>query len=253
MTTLGSGPSTGELSPLPYAEPPAPEDEDVWEELPGRPLRKKLGPFSIVLCACLLAGGFFYAGVRVEKGKVGSSSGGASAASIIAALAARAGAGATATTAGGAATGRAGAATSTSSGAGSGAAGAAGAAGAFGGTAAGIRGTIVLIDGANVYIRETDQTVVKVATNGGTTISVTSPGTVANLHPGDTVRVTGPTGSDGTIAATAVTDSGAAAGGGGFGGGATAAGGAATTGGATGGATGATGGATGGAARTAGG
>ena len=78
MTTLGSGQSTGEFSPLPLRGPVPPDDEDVWEELPGRPLRKKLGPFSIVLCACLLAGGFFYAGVRVEKSKVGSSSGGGS-------------------------------------------------------------------------------------------------------------------------------------------------------------------------------
>ncbi len=66
----------------------------------------------------------------------------------------------------------------------------------------------MLIDGPNVYLREADQTVVKVATNAGTTISVTSTGTVANLHPGDTVRVTGPTGSDGTIAATSLTAAG---------------------------------------------
>lgn len=181
MTMLESGQSTNEFPTLPSVTDFPSDEAEVWNELPGRPLRKKLKPLSIVLCSFLLAGGCFYAGVRVEKSKVGSSSGsgGASAASIVAAIAARTGASAGRT-----------------SGSGSGA-------------AAGISGTIKLVDGSNVYVAEADGTVVKVSTNGGTTISVTDPGTVATLHPGDTVTVSGPTGSDGTISATSLRDSGA--------------------------------------------
>jgi hypothetical protein len=193
MTSIDADQPTEDVVPADGVTPPA-NDEDAWEELPGRPVRKRLGPVSIILAACLAAAGFFYAGVRVEKSKVGSSSG----TSAVAALAARFGAAA-----------RAG-------GTGAGAAGAAGAAGGFGGAArAGTTGTITLIDGNNVYVTETGGTIVKVATGPGTTISVASTGTVANLHPGDTVTVTGPAGSDGTVTATNLRDLGAGAGGGG--------------------------------------
>jgi hypothetical protein len=202
MTSIDADPPTEDVVPADGATPPAVAD-DAWEELPGRPVRKRLGPVSIILAACLAAAGFFYAGVRVEKSKVGSSSG----TSGIAALAARFGAAARAGGTG---------------------AGAAGAAGGFGGAArAGTTGTITLIDGNNVYVTETGGTIVKVATGPGTTISVASTGTVANLHPGDTVTVTGPAGSDGTVTATNLRDLGAGAGGGGARGGGAAAGGAA--------------------------
>ncbi|HEY2429687.1 MAG TPA: hypothetical protein VGI06_12205 [Acidimicrobiales bacterium] len=188
---IEAGRPTEELPTVPTADM---EADDAWEELPGRPLRKRLGPLTVVLAACLLAAGAFYAGVRVEKSKVKSSSSSGTAA--LAALASRFAAGRTG------ATGTAGAA------------GTGGGAGAGGFARAGTTGTITLIDGSNVYVTQSDGSIVKVATNPGTTISVTSAGTVANLHPGDTVTVTGPTGTDGTITATALRDGGAGGGGG---------------------------------------
>jgi len=51
--------------------------------------------------------------------------------------------------------------------------------------------------------------IVKVATTDASTFTITSTGTVKSLHPGDTVAITGATGTDGTITATAVRDLGA--------------------------------------------
>jgi hypothetical protein len=186
---IETGQATEEFSPLPYVEN---DPDETWDELPGRPVRKPLGPFTVVLCACLLVAGAFFAGVKVEKGHVKASSGSGISAASIAALR-------SAFTGGAAATGASGA---------TGAAGG-GAASAFGAARAGNRGTIALIDGNNVYITETGGTVVKATTSPGTTFSVTTPGTISSLHPGDEVTVIGPTNSDGIITATAVTDSGA--------------------------------------------
>jgi len=192
MTTLGTGEPTEELTPLPYTAPDTAADlfdDDVLDAaLPGRPIRKKLGPFTILLAAFLIAALSFYGGVRIEKSHVKSSSG--SATSALAAIAAR-----FRTAAGGAGAGGTGA---------SGAGGASGLAAAFG--RSGTTGTIKLIDGTNVYIQETDGTIVKASTGPATTITIASPTTVTGLHPGDTVTITGATGSDGTIAATAVRD-----------------------------------------------
>ena len=79
-------------------------------------------------------------------------------------------------------------------------------------------GQVKLIDGTNVYVTDTSGNTVKVATTGST-ISKSAPGTVTDLAIGDTVIVRGATGSDGTVTATAITDSGAAGAAGGFGGG----------------------------------
>jgi hypothetical protein len=193
MTTLGSRSVSDEEAILPYTEEVDPATQ--WDELPGRPLRKPVGPVTLILCGLLAAALSFYAGVRIEKSKVKSSSSSSSVAAAISQF--RGGAAGTTgrTAAGGAATGGA----------------AAGAAGAT-------TGTIRLIDGTNVYIAESDGTVVKVSTNPGTTFTITQSGTVTSLHPGDTVTVAGPTGSDGTVSATSVRDLGAGGAAGGFGG-----------------------------------
>jgi hypothetical protein len=180
---------------LPYVS-----DEQGWdddeEDLPVRPVRKRLGPFSLLLIGAVVAAGAFYGGVVTEKNHV-------SATTVTAAAASRART--AATTAGGAgATGAAGAAGRT------GAAGAAGAGGAAAAGGAGATiGTVKLIDGTNVYVQDATGTITKVATTAQSTISITSTGTTKNIKPGDTVVVTGPTAADGTVNATSIRDGGA--------------------------------------------
>jgi len=114
---------------------------------------------------------------------------------------------------------------------------AAGAAAGGGGGGATV-GQVKLIDGSNIYVTDSTGNVVKVATTPDSQITVTTSGTAKDVKPGDTVLVTGTTGDDGTVTATAVRDQGAGgAGFGGFGGRRGAAGGG--TGAAGGGATGA--------------
>jgi hypothetical protein len=66
----------------------------------------------------------------------------------------------------------------------------------------GITGTVKLVDGTTVYVVEADGTVVTVKTSGSTTVSV--PGALGDLKPGQTVSVQGEN-SDNTITATSVT------------------------------------------------
>ena len=55
--------------------------------------------------------------------------------------------------------------------------------------------------------------VVKVTTSDASRFTHTGPGTIGDVHPGDTVIVQGQKGADGIVSATAVVDNGAAAGG----------------------------------------
>src|SRR5579859_1216707 len=112
-------------------------DDDIYleDELHGRPPRAKLGRWPMVLAALLLATGGFYAGVRVEKSKVKTSS----SSSALSALASR-----------------------FRNATGAGAGGTGGAAGGAGGGA--VAGTITLIDGSNIYVTDSSGNVVKVMT-----------------------------------------------------------------------------------------
>jgi hypothetical protein len=168
--------------------------------------RSRVNIATAVLAALVFAAGTFYAGVRVEKSKAKTSTTGSLAAAFSRFAGAR-GAGA----AGG--TGARG----TGTGAGAGAGGAAGA-------GAGVTvGTVKLVDGNNVYVTDTSGGITKVAVGSSATVTVSSSGKVSDVKPGDTVIVRGAAGSDGTVNATSLSDSGAggaAAGGfGGFGGG----------------------------------
>ena len=148
-------------------------------------LSKMFRACSIVVIA-LGVGGGFVVGVQLQKGQapaaVSTASGGTG-------FAGRTGFGAAAAATGSRTAG-----------------GTAGAPGAAGGGAT--VGQVKLIDGTNVYVTDTSGNTVKVATTGST-ISKSAPATVTDLAIGDTVIVRGATGSDGTVAATAITDSGA--------------------------------------------
>jgi hypothetical protein len=157
--------------------------DDDWdhEPLPVRPVRRRLGPFTLVLVGLLVATSAFAGGVMAEKAHVGTA-GTATAAARPAGTAAAAG--------------RFGA------GAGTGSTGAGGGA---------TTGTVKLIDGTNIYITDSNGSVVKVATTPQSQISITASGSVTAIKPGDNVTVSGATGSDGTITAASVRDSGTGA------------------------------------------
>jgi hypothetical protein len=181
---------------------------DLEEPLAVRPAvdshrsRRRLSALRIGLLVALGVGAGFVVGVQLQKGQapaaVSTASGGTG-------FAGRTGFGGAA-----GATGATGSRT------------AGGTAGAAGGGAT--VGQVKLIDGTNVYVTDTSGNTVKVATTGST-ISKSAPATVTDLAIGDTVIVRGATGSDGTVTATAITDSGAGGaagfgrGGGGAGGG----------------------------------
>jgi hypothetical protein len=182
MTTT-TDPDPAPRDPEATAEVVAPPDAaaaDDWDhdEMPNRPLRRRIGPLTATLSALVLAAAAFAGGVVVEKRSLPASS---------AASFSRAAPTATRTTGAGSTAG-------------------------FGAGAAPTVGTVTLIDGANVYITEADGTIVKVATNPQSQVTVASPATTANIKPGDSVTVTGATGADGTITATSVRDTGASGG-----------------------------------------
>lgn len=187
MTSVETGYPTEPTQAVPVQEmDTGTAHSPIWdEEIPPRPVRQKLGRITLGLFVLACAAAAFYAGVVVEKHSIGSTATAAS----------------TRTSARPATTG-----------AGAGGAGAGG--GAGGGATV---GQVKLIDGNNIYVTDSTGNVVKVATSSASQITVTSPGTVKDVKPGDTVIVTGTTGEDGTVSATAVRDSGAG-GAGGFGG-----------------------------------
>ena len=171
------------------ADSPEVEDDYFEEELPERPIRRRFGPITWIMVGLAMAAIAFYAGVRVEKHNVGSSSSSSNLSSLISRFRTAAGARGTGGTGGGATFG-----------------------GGGGGAAS---GSITLIDGNNIYVTQSDGSVVKVITNPASQFSVTSSGTIANLHPGDNVTVTGPNDGSGNVTALTVTDTGAGGGGGG--------------------------------------
>jgi hypothetical protein len=182
-------------------EPPAlasKPEEDEWlderdepDELPPRPRRRLLKPIPLALLGVLLIAGGFIAGVQVQKGEETSSgsSGGAgtSAASRFAAL-------------------RGGGASST--GATSGKTPAGGAAGGFGGTGAGgarpTIGTVAYLAGNTLYVTNSEGNTVKVNTSAATSVTTIVKTKVAGIHPGETVTVTGATGSSGAVSAESI-------------------------------------------------
>ena len=217
------------MNAIPYDRPE--EEWDRYQEgteegfgRPGRPRRQWFNKKTAALFAVVLAAIGFYAGVRVEKdqlsnsssttGALGAAGGGAAA---LRAAAARgggaAGSGATGSGAtGSGATGASGSGAAARAGAGgSGFRALFGGAGAAGGAGATF-GTVSSISGDNLYITESTGNTVKVTLSSAT--KVTKNVTVGKkaVRPGDTVVVAGAKNSDGTVAATTLSDTGAGAG-----------------------------------------
>ncbi len=195
------------MLPTDHGDPTIAVDEvepvELGESLAVRPpveshrSRRRVSGLRIALLVALGIGAGFVGGVQLQKDQVDTS---VSAASGASGLAGRAGFAGRTGGAGGA----------------GGASGTATAAGGSGGGAGATFGQVKLIDGTNVYVTDSSGNTVKVATTGST-ISKSAPGTVTDLAIGDTVIVRGATGSDGTVTATAIADSGAGGAAGGFG------------------------------------
>jgi hypothetical protein len=199
------------MNAIPYDRPE--EDWDKYEDdddagaqrLPGRPRRQFLTWASAALCAVVLCAVGFYAGVRVEKGQVSSSS-----TTTLGATGAGARAAGTGATAGRGATGSGARATGAASLFGGGGDAVAGAGGAFGAGNSTI-GTVSSIDGSSLYVTDTSGNTVKVTLSSASKISRSVNVSKSAIRPGDTVVVRGLKSSDGTVSATTVSDTGAAA------------------------------------------
>ena len=175
------------------------EDGDYDDELPARPRRQLLSWWSAGLVALILGGIGFYVGIRVEKSKF------AGGGSLAAALTARTGAGAANT--GAAASG--GSFASRLGGSGGGLFGGRG--GGFAGTSAGGNasvGTVSSVNRNTIYVTDTSGNTIAVKLSGATTVRKTENVSKAKIFPGDTVVVSGVKGSNGTLSATTITDSG---------------------------------------------
>jgi hypothetical protein len=169
----------------------APDEEwDGFEDeaLPGRPRRKVLTWWSAGLFALILCAVGFYAGVRVEKGQLASS--GTTSAFSAGTTAARSGA--------------AGAAGRTGAGFRAGVFGAPGA-GAGGGTF----GTVSSISANSLFVTDTSGNTIKVTLSSVTKVTKSVRVGKKAVRPGDLVVVSGVKGTNGTVSATTVSDTGA--------------------------------------------
>jgi hypothetical protein len=177
----------------------AEEWEEPIESLPHRPRRRLLGkggnPLALSLLGVLLLACGFIGGVLVEKGQTSSSSSSSGASGLAARFAALRGG---TSSAGSSTTGSSGGAGST--GAGFGGSTGAGAAGFTRPTA----GTVAYLAGSTLYVTNSEGNTVKVQTSAGTTVNKTVKSTVKDIHPGETVTVTGATGSNGAITAESI-------------------------------------------------
>jgi hypothetical protein len=166
-------------------------DEGYDEALPGRPRRQFFNRWSALLLALLLGGIGFFVGVRVEKSQLSSSSAG----SRLAAAASSA-----------ASTGAAG---RTGAGRFAGGGGFGAGAGAAGGASF---GTVASVNGNTIYVTDTSGNTVKVKLSGATKITKSESVGKGKIYPGDTVVISGVKGSNGTLNAATLSDSGTRAG-----------------------------------------
>jgi hypothetical protein len=166
------------------------EDEPEAEFLPPRPRSRLLRPMTVLLFAALTASAGFLGGVLIEKHQLPSTT-----SSVSARLAA--GSATAATGAGrGATTGGSGAA---ATGAGRGATGASGA----------VVGQVSTVAGSTLYVTDSSGNTIKVTTSTAQITKTQSTTITAHgVHAGDSVVIEGKAAASGTVAATAVRDSG---------------------------------------------
>jgi len=178
------------------ADLPSDEDDEDWldepEELPHRPRRRLLGtggnPIALALLGVLLIACGFIGGVLIEKGQTSSSSSsGASAASLASRFAALRGG-----------------TSSTGSGSGSSSTSTGGSSSSLGGFTRPTAGTVAYLDGSTLYVTNAEGNTVKVTTSAGTTVSKTVSSAVHDIHPGESVTITGATGADGVLSAESI-------------------------------------------------
>jgi len=191
--------------PTLHDDEPAYDDavDDAWTdedppELPRRPKRRLVTPWTLGLAAVLVAALGFIGGVQVQKGEQDDGGAPGLPAGLRAAMA-----------------GGAGGARGGGAGAGAGA--------SVGGTADGASaptmGEVASKDGSTLYVTDSSGATVKVKTNGSSKVTRTAKGKVAGVHPGDTVVITGSTNANGTVTATQITATASGVSTGGFGGG----------------------------------
>jgi hypothetical protein len=197
------------------------------EQLPRRPRRQYFNRRTAALAALITCAIGFYAGVRIEKGQLASSTtlgtagtsgtgaarararagglaalfGGAGALGATGASGATGGAGASGATGGAGATGASGASGASGAGRSAGGAGAGGGGASF--------GTVASVNGSTIDVTDTSGNTVKVQLSSATKISKTESVKRSAVRPGDTVVILGVTKANGTISAATVTDSGA--------------------------------------------
>ncbi|HEY2316774.1 MAG TPA: hypothetical protein VGH67_00620 [Solirubrobacteraceae bacterium] len=190
------------------------EDTDTHQAeseapVPRRARRQFFNPRSAALLALVTCAIGVYAGIRVEKSQLSSSSSTTSfgsGATSGSRAAARGGG-----FAGLSGRGAAGSSGSTGAAGSPGPAGGAGAAGGFaGGTGGGnvSFGTVSSVNGKTLYVTDSSGNTVKVKLSSATKITKTQSVARKAIRPGDTIVVAGARGSGGTTTAASVTDSG---------------------------------------------
>jgi hypothetical protein len=205
------------------AYPPEPKTETQTEApLPRRSRRQFFNRRTAAMGALITCAIGFYAGIRVEKGQLsnstsalGTGAGGGARAGLAARFGRGGGTGA-AGAAGGAAAGTAGAGAGAAAG-GVGAGFAGGGAGGAGGAGASF-GTVASVKGKTIFVTNTSGNTVKVKVTSSTKITKNQSVSRHAIRPGDTIIVTGGSGSGGSTTAATITDSGNRGGGSGSGG-----------------------------------
>ncbi|HTD09358.1 MAG TPA: hypothetical protein VK680_10740 [Solirubrobacteraceae bacterium] len=170
--------------------------DDDWlleePELPPRPRRRLFGTganrVALALLGVLLIACGFIGGVLIEKGENSASASGSSASSLASRFAALRG--------GSSSTGA-----RPASSAGGGFPGFAGAVGSGGRPTA---GTVAYLAGKTLYVTNSEGSTIKVTTSAATSVKKTVTASVGSIHPGETVTVTGTSGSGGSIVAESI-------------------------------------------------